>query len=72
MAQNNSMQADNAPVKGENSWKCCGIPDPADQQDDFWTRWARAKDSRKCPCGEMVAGGPCPVCGREYEPQQDA
>lgn len=49
-------------------WVSCGIPVPQSDHADFWQRWAQAKDSRKCPCGEMVPGGPCPVCGREYDP----
>lgn len=54
--------------KQGNGWVCCGIPGNTQAYGEFWTLWASSRDSRKCPCGCMVITGPCPECGREYDP----
>ena len=54
--------------KQSNGWVSCGIPANTQAYGEFWTLWAASRDSRKCPCGCMVITGPCPECGREYDP----
>lgn len=54
---------------GGNGWVSCGIPANTVEYGSFWTLWAASKESRKCPCGELVISGPCPSCGREYSPE---
>lgn len=64
MKENQHTQQDR---QGFAGWVSCGIPEVKNDHAAFWQRWAQSKQSRKCPCGQMVLNGPCPVCGREYD-----
>ena len=63
-------EAKTNPAPSGNGWVSCGIPANSAEYGSFWTLWASSKDSRKCPCGELVITGPCPACGREYLPEK--
>lgn len=52
-------------IRPRNDWRSCGIPAPQSDHAAFWLKWAQSGESRKCPCGEMVIAGACPVCGRK-------
>lgn len=64
MVNSNSSQTQKNEKIG---WVSCGIPAPQSDHAAFWQKWAQSAESRKCPCGEMVLAGACPVCGREYD-----